>query len=346
MNRLNCGDILNKALAGIKPSEREIAYLLSMDGADERETLFRTARALREKYFGNRVFLYGFVYFSTYCKNDCAFCNYRVSGGEHRYRKSMEDIVHAAVELKESGVHLIDLTMGEDPYYYRNPGKLLDIIRRVKEATGLYVMVSPGVVPHALIDEFKKTGALWYALYQETYSRELFLKMRVSQSFEARYDAKLHARETGLLVEEGLLTGAGDDAFSLAHSILSMERVRPSQVRVMTYIPPGGGAGIDFGTEILAIAVMRVLYPKLLIPASLDVEGLGGLGDRLGAGANVVTSLIPPGSGFNGVANSSLDIDFGRRTVSGIAETLGQCGLTAAEAGEYRDWVREQKCMC
>ena len=41
------------------------------------------------RHSGDAVFLYGFVYFSTYCRNECAFCFYRADNDESpRYRKT------------------------------------------------------------------------------------------------------------------------------------------------------------------------------------------------------------------------------------------------------------------
>ena len=66
-------------------------------------------------------------------------------------------------------------------------------------------------------------------------------------------------------------------------------------------------------------------------------------GQRLEAGANVVTSLVPAGQGLAGVAQRALDIEAGRRTVEGIAQTLRACGLQPATAGQYRNWIEERK---
>ena len=71
------------------------------------------------------------------------------------------------------------------------------------------------------------------------------------------------------------------------------------------------------------IAVMRLAMPDRLIPASLDVEGIAGLEARLEAGANVVTSIVPPQSGLAGVSQAELDIDAGLRTAPGSAAPAG-----------------------
>lgn len=334
--------ILNKCLNEDKLSTFEIQTLLTEKKAENIEKIYEAARTMRSKYFGNKVFLYGFVYFSTYCKNECAFCYYRNSNGEApRYRKSLDEIVATAVELKESGINLIDLTMGEDPYFLDNPEKLVEIVKAVKAATDLPVMVSPGLVDNDVIDKLAAAGADWYALYQETHNQEIFATSRIFQDYQARIDAKIYAKSKGMLTEEGLLTGIGDNAADAAHSFVEMERMGVSQVRVMTFVPQSGTPFADikpqgFQNELLYIAVMRLLFPQKLIPASLDVDGLRGLKDRLDAGANVVTSIIPPCEGYMGVANSEFDVDDGYRTIAGIAETLKNCGVEGATADEYK----------
>ena len=84
---------------------------------------------------------------------------------------------------------------------------------------------------------------------------------------------------------------------------------------------------------------MRLAMPHALIPASLDVDGLDGLKERLDAGANVVTSIVPPEKGLAGVAHSTLDIEDSRRNLDHILPVLTGCGLEPATAGQYRDWV-------
>jgi len=88
------------------------------------------------------------------------------------------------------------------------------------------------------------------------------------------------------------------------------------------------------------IAVMRLMYPNLLIPASLDIDGIKGLEDRINAGANVITSIIPPLSGLMGVAQSSMDVDEGGRTVEEASAILKNMGLRPATAAEYRNHLK------
>jgi methylornithine synthase len=344
--------ILEKALRLFPLTREEIVFLLARDDADQLSRLFETARKLRARFFADKAFAYGFIYFSTHCRNNCRFCSSRVSNrAKTRYRKTGEEIREAAVELAESGVHLIDLTMGEDPLYFgRAEGfeSLVELAGRIKRETGLPVMISPGVVSENTLSGFARAGVDWYACYQETHNPRLFEDLRPGQSYEARMDRKYLARRLGLLVEEGIMTGVGETLEDIADSLAAMRLLRAHQTRVMSFTPQNGTplAGRPSPLrlrELLIIAVLRLVFPDRLIPASLDIDGLGYLKERLDAGANVVTSLIPPARGLSGVSQATLDIDEGNRTLAGIRPLLDAAGLALAGADEYKNWVREER---
>ena len=342
--------ILHKAENRIHLKIEEIVYLLNLNDESRIGKLFSAARKMRTCSFDNKIFLYGFVYFSTHCRNDCNFCYYRVSNVlAPRYRKSKFEIVEVSEKLAASGVHLIDLTMGEDLQYLCDGGyeKLSEIITEVKRCTSLPVMISPGVVPNNKLHLLKHAGADWYACYQETHNRVLYNNLRVNQSYDERMNAKIMARAAGFLVEEGLLTGVGDTIEDIAHSFTQINNLQADQVRVMSFVPQKGtplyktSASNDL-LELKIIALMRLVFPHRLIPASLDVEGITGLKERLDAGANVVTSLIPPSEGFVGVSQSTLNVDDGCRTVNGVLPVLRECGLIPAKLSEYRAFMKNR----
>jgi len=352
-NRRNFWDTLDRAREGCAPDAEDMATLFSARESTRVEALCETARAVREHHFGNRVFLYGFVYTSTYCRNDCAFCYYRRSNASSvRYRKTAVEIIEISRLLADLGVHLIDLTMGEDPDLYRHGPhgfeKFADLVARVRSTTGLPVMVSPGGVPDEALKTLAEAGATWYACYQETHNPALFGKLRIGQSFSERMQKKTTARQLGLLIEEGVLCGIGETDDDLIESIESMRAMNVDQIRAMTFIPQKGTplegcAPNTSQRELATVAIMRLAFPDRLIPASLDVDGLAGLRDRLEAGANVVTSIVPPGQGLAGVARSSLDIDTARRTCKSVHRVLSDLGLQAADLGEYQAWIESRQ---
>jgi methylornithine synthase len=345
-------DILEKSLQRKPLSISEVTYLLGLTNLNEISQVFQTAQSLRSQFFRNKVFLYGFVYFSTYCRNNCIFCASRTSNNlVERYRKSESEVVEAASLLAESGVHLIDLTMGEDPFYLRSESgfeSLLTTIQKVKKETGLPLMISPGVVTQDALVEFARAGIDWYACYQETHNRQLFAYLRPEQDYDSRLSSKILARRLGILIEEGIMTGVGESLSDIAYSMGILQSLAPHQARVMSFVPQKGTP--MFGRkspsrlrELMTIAVLRLLYPDRLIPASLDVDGLDFLEERLEAGANVITSLIPPRLGLSGVSQASLGIDNGARSVQGVAPLLDRMGMTVARNEDYFQWVYAEK---
>jgi methylornithine synthase len=341
--------ILNRILGGSRPTEAECLQILKIKDPVLLKRVFETACALRQRHFGNQVFLYGFLYFSTYCRNACRFCNYRSTNSlSARYRKSPEEIISAAGRFSDQ-VHLVDLTMGEDPMFFDENGRgfdaLVDLVRSVKTASGLPVMVSPGAVPARVLKQMKLAGADWFACYQETHNPALFKALRAGQDYTDRWDLKRSAARMGLLVEEGILCGVGETDADIVDSLKAMAHLDADQIRVMQFVPQEGTPMAEIATngfhrELLVIALLRLMFPDRLIPASLDVEGLSGLETRLLAGANVVTSIVPPQSGFMGVSQSELDIDTAKRSPGAVDAVLERCGLVSASTEGYLRWVK------
>ena len=234
--------------------------------------------------------------------------------------------------------------MGEASVIHDDPGHaaLVDLVSTVAEATGTPVMVSPGVLPEASLRELGTAGADWYALYQETHTQELYERLRVGQPSRRAPKRAAPPGAPASSWRTSLLTGIGDTPADRARSILAMREAGWEQVRVMTFVPqagtplegvrPGGDAD-----ELLTIAAMRLAMPDRFIPASLDVDGIAGLERRLQAGANVVTSIVPPTVGLAGVSQAELDIDEGHRTVHGVLPYLERLGLRPAGVDEYRE---------
>lgn len=346
--------LLERLLEGAQPDRRETRFLLTRRGGELRQ-LCAAARQARERVFGPAVGLYGFIYLSTHCRNDCAFCRCRSSNADlARYRKSAEEVLHIGLRLAGEGVHVLDLTLGEDPRWLgaRGFASLCEVVSQLRARTDCAVMVSPGLLDAARLEALAQAGAQWYACYQETHDPALFRRLRPRQDFAARQDARRAATRLGLHAEDGLLVGAGASPELLADAVLHMAGQELRQVRAMRYVPhastcpPLGTVSGQPGDlrdepdqELALMAVLRLVMPSRCIPASLDVDGLDGLAARLDAGANVVTSLVPAGEGLRGVASDDLDIDNNRRCAEAVRTALRRQGLRPATREEYQSWL-------
>jgi methylornithine synthase len=353
--KLSVTSILDKARQGILFDASDISFVLGLRQPKEIESLFTAARFMRQQHFGEDIFLYGFLYTSTLCRNNCHFCYYRADNTlppRYRYRKKESDILEASIQLAESGVHLIDLTMGEDPQCYKDEvhgfDPIIQITQTIKEVVKLPIMISPGVVPEDVLERLAAAGADWFACYQETHNLKHFNHLRPKQNYNLRLQTKFQAHQFNMLIEEGILVGVGETATDISNSFEAMLSLEADQVRAMNFVPQAGTpmAGYpvpDPMKELLLIALMRLSFPSKLIPATLDVEGLAGLKHRLDAGANVVTSIVPPSQGLLGVAQSSLDIDEARRTVKNVTSVLERCQLNIASQHQFETWIQNRK---
>jgi len=327
-------------LNGSKFSDDDLRELVSINEKKELEKLFYVSRKVRDHLFGNKVFLYSFVYFSTYCKNSCAFCYYRESNDIERYRLGIQEVRDICRALKDATIHMVDLTMGEDRYFHDRPDRFIDLVKTVKSEIDLPIMISPGVMDDGVLKELNDNGANFLALYQETYDRNLYGKLRVGQSFDDRVNSRKYAKSIGYRVEDGILTGVGDDVESIILSLRGMEETSPDMVRVMTFAPQAGtpledtvqGSNIS---ELKILAILRLMFPDRLIPASLDLEGIDGMVQRLNAGANVVTSIIPSNSSLEGVVNYDRNQKERDRDPKSVVKRLREMGMEPASQSDF-----------
>jgi methylornithine synthase len=210
-------------------------------------------------------------------------------------------------------------------------------------------MVSPGALPDRFLVDLARAKVTWYACYQETHNPELFSRLRKGQSFSERLAVKQKASELNLLTEEGILCGVGETLEDVIDSFDAIKKLGVAQTRVMGFVPQIGTPMenhpmADIKQELIILAVLRLLFPDRLIPASLDVEGIDGLEKRLEAGANVVTSIVPAGNGLAGVAQNSLDIEDSKRTVAHVEKILSsRGGYEIASTDAYKTWINQRK---
>jgi methylornithine synthase len=351
MTHGSLNEVLDRAWNGRPLTNGDIKNLLALREEDDLAELFQMATSIKERRFGNRVFLYGFVYFSTYCRNNCSFCFYRNSNKESvRYRKTLEDIVTLASALEDAGVHMIDLTMGEDPFYHgsNKNESLLEVVSSVNNAVHIPIMASPGVLSEDIFLPMREAGADWFACYQETHNRDLFSRLRPQQDYDLRYNQKIWARRAGMLTEEGIMIGVGETIEDRAESLQMMGVEGVQQVRAMTFVPQLNTPmeerkSPSFTEELVTLAVMRLVHQDKLIPASLDIEGVKGLKPRLDAGANVITSIIPSQKGLAGVAQHELDINTGERSPGNVENILADLNVTVASRSEYQGLIDDWK---
>ncbi len=119
-----------------------------------------------------------------------------------------------------------------------------------------------------------------------------------------------------------------------------MKANNPDMVRVMTFLPQEGTPLEGFSdssklSELKIIAILRLMFPECLIPASLDLEGIDGMVHRLNAGANIVTSILPDSRLEGGVANYDRGMEERDRDVTSVVKRLKVMGMEPAPQAEF-----------
>ena len=84
---------------------------------DLQEEMFRLARKIKEKFYGNRIVMFAPLYLSSnYCINGCVYCPYHAKN-RHIARKKLtqEEIRREVTALQDMGHKRLALETGEDP---------------------------------------------------------------------------------------------------------------------------------------------------------------------------------------------------------------------------------------
>ena len=110
-----CLELISRLARGEQLTEEEFSEILSVRTWKTAGLVFRTARRIREKYYGKRVFIRGLIEFTNYCRNDCYYCGIRRSNQEvSRYRLTPDEILSCCEEGRRLGFRTFVLQSGED----------------------------------------------------------------------------------------------------------------------------------------------------------------------------------------------------------------------------------------
>lgn len=272
-------------------------------GENVRKKLRETAEKLRQENYGNNIYIRGLIEFTNYCKQNCLYCGIRKDNINcHRYRLSPDEIISCCDEGYRLGFRTFVLQGGEDPYY--NDERICEIIEAVK---GKYpdcaLTLSIGEKPRESYQRYFDLGADRYLLRHETASKSHFEKLHPkSQKFENRMRCLRDLKEIGYQVGCGFMVGSPyQTAENLAEDLLFIKEINPQMVGIGPFIHHKDTEFKNFsdGTleqTLLMLSIIRIMLPKVLLPATTALATIHPLGREKGikAGANVVMPNLSP----------------------------------------------------
>lgn len=277
--------------------KKNIMQALLFRGRDQ-QSLFRYAREIRDEIFSKWVEVRSVIEYSNMCQQECNYCGMSRHSGLKRYILSNEEVMQNVEALYRKGRKVIMFQTGEfyPQNYFEN---LCFLLKEIKERYGdLTLICSLGNLPRYNLQKLRKIGVERYLLKFETSDVDLYKKVKLSDTLENRMAHIIMAREVGLQVSSGNITGLpGQTIASLADDLLLINKLKLRMGSTSAFIPNDLSsyahfAAADIHMVLNFMAILRLICPSMLIPATSSLELLVKDGQYMGlmAGANVVTA--------------------------------------------------------
>lgn len=272
--------------------------------SDEYDTeLFRQADQVRKEYYGTDVYIRGLIEFTNYCKNNCYYCGIRQGNTKAiRYRLTKEEILSCCEEGYELGFRTFVLQGGEDPYF--TDTVVCGIISAIRERyPDCAITLSMGERSRESYLACYNAGANRYLLRHETADAVHYgLLHPECMSLNHRKRCLYDLKEIGYQVGSGFMVGS---PFQTTAHLLSdlrfLQELQPDMIGIGPYLTHKDTPFADKPNGSLAltlrlIAVLRLMFPHALIPATTALGTIHPQGRELGlkAGANVVMPNLSP----------------------------------------------------
>ncbi|MDP4153691.1 MAG: [FeFe] hydrogenase H-cluster radical SAM maturase HydE [Bacillota bacterium] len=280
----------------------EFLNLISNITEDDKQYLFGQAMQARRRHYGNAVYLRGLIEFTNMCKRNCRYCGIRAANkNADRYRLSNDEILSCCENGYRLGFRTFVLQGGEDDYFTddRLCGLVSEIKARYPDAA---VTLSVGERPKNSYQRLFDAGADRYLLRHETASGRLYNQLHEEMSLSNRKQCLYDLKEIGYQVGAGFMVGLpGQTDEDLVEDLVFLKELSPHMVGIGPFIPQKDTplANEKSGTAektVLLLAVIRLLLPNVLLPATTALGTITPKGREMGlmAGANVLMPNLSP----------------------------------------------------
>jgi len=284
-------------------SAAELKELLLTTDQQVRDALVSAARDTAIKQFGNKIYIRGLIEFTNYCKNDCYYCGIRCGNKNvTRYRLTKEQILSCCAIGYKLGFRTFVLQGGEDPFF--SDEVLVDIVSTIKSGhNDCAITLSIGERSYESYKALFAAGADRYLLRHETANADHYGRLHPAiLSLSHRLQCLNMLKEIGYQVGTGFMVGSPFQTIdNLIEDLLFIKKFKPEMIGIGPFIPHHDTPFRDktAGTleqTLRLIAILRLLLPKALIPATTALGTIDPSGRERGilAGANVVMPNLSP----------------------------------------------------
>ncbi len=284
-------------------TEEDIRSIIVTEEPILMEELQRAAEKVVFRYYGNKVYIRGLIEYSNYCKENCRYCGIqRGNQNLERFRLTKEEILSSVQKGYRLGFRTFVLQGGEDPLLKED--YFTSLIREIKERyPDTRITLSLGVKSFEDLSAFKKAGADRFLLRHEAAEEKLFRKLHPkNQDLNDRKEMLFLLKRLGYVTGTGFMIGA---PFQKVEDLLAdfhfLKELEPEMIGVGPFIPQKDTIYRDFPQGDLKLtlrilALLRILFPKALIPSTTALNSIDERGRSLGIlyGANVIMPNLSP----------------------------------------------------
>ena len=281
----------------------EYEYLITCRCKEAADILAEKAVSLRQKVYGNSVYIRGLIEISNICRNDCLYCGIRRSNQNcERYRLSTEQILECCEEGYSLGFRTFVLQGGEDAFF--TDEVICGILSKIKKQhPDCAVTLSLGERSRDSYQRLFDAGADRYLLRHETANHAHYRKLHPPEmSFRRRMECLRELREIGYQTGCGFMVGSPyQTAAELAEDLKFIEKFRPEMCGIGPFIPHKDTPfhKMDAGDADLTcylLSIIRLIHPPVLLPATTALGTIAPNGREKGilSGANVVMPNLSP----------------------------------------------------
>lgn len=299
---MNLEEIVNKLYVNNNASKNELLFLIQNIDSKHKKLLIEKSNILRSKYFSNKVYTRGLIELTSYCKKDCLYCGIRRSNNKaDRYRLEIKDILECAKRGYKLGYKTFVLQGGEDSYY--TDEKLINIIKKLKqEYTDCAITLSLGERSYRSYKDLYNAGADRYLLRHESASKKLYESIHPGENFGNRLKSLKNLKKIGYQTGAGFMVGIpGQTDEDLVKDLIFIKNFNPEMCGIGPFIPHKDTPFKHYNhgsldKTILMLAIVRLLLPKVLLPATTALASINPKGREMGlkAGGNVIMPNLSP----------------------------------------------------
>ncbi len=287
--------IVSKAACFEGLSHREAITLLECEDKEILSEIYKLAKEIKQKFYGNRIVMFAPLYLSNYCVNNCLYCPYHAKNKNIPRKKLQgESLENEVIALQDMGHKRLAIEAGEHPTL--NPIEyILDCINTIysiNHKNGAIRRVNVNIAATS-VENYKKLKDAkigTYILFQETYHKENYQRLHPhgpKSDYAYHTEAMDRAMTAGIDdVGIGVLFGLDnykydftgllmhkehlEKSFGVGPHTISLPRIRPADD--ISTDDFDNGLSDDMFEKLVAILRIAVPYTGLIISTREDIK--------------------------------------------------------------------------